>query len=226
MSVDQLFSLIKYAAAKNQGLNISPDDFNNILMPMAQASYLDYLKGEYQKYQLRRPISVVEFGQNQMIRQSLSPFIYGTNLTLNSSGVAQPPSDHEFNDAMWSIYGYYNIKFIQQDRLASYINSSIDPISENPVYLINHEGFQFFPARPFGENQVRMSYVRTPPSIFWAYTLDTHGRPVYDPVNSQQPVWADTDIYEVVVRALALVGVRLQTGAIIQYANEIKSVGQ
>lgn len=224
MDVNQVYSIIKYACAKNtsQGY-ISPDDFNNILMPVAQSNYLDYLLGEYQKYQIRRPISVVEFGQNERIRQSISPLIYGTILNPNPQGIVAFPSDYEYNDAMWGLYGFYNIRFIQQDRLDDYIHSTIDPVATNPVYLINHEGFQFFP-----ENigVAKMSYVRTPPPIFWASILDVNNRPVYDPLNSQQPVWADTDIYEIIVRALQLVGVNLQLGVVIQLANDIKNNGQ
>jgi len=206
---------------------VSPDDFNNTLMPVAQSSYLDYLKGEYQKYQLRRPISVVEFGQNQMIRQSLAPLVYNTVLPINSTtGIAPFPSDYEVNDAMWSVYGHYNIKFIQQDRADSYLHSSIDPIATNPVYLIRQEGFEYFPSNPYGYNLASLSYLRTPPPIFWGYDLDGNGLPVYNAALSQQPIWADTDIYEVIARALQLVGVNLQIGTVIQYANELKNIGQ
>ena len=61
------------------------------------------------------------------------------------------------NDAMWTLYGLYKIRFVQQDRLDDYYHSTIDPVVTNPIYLINHEGFQFYP-----ENigAAKMSYVR------------------------------------------------------------------
>lgn len=225
MTADFVYQLTLYAAAKNlQDGYVSPYEFNNVLMPMAQSSYLDYLKGEYQRYQIQRPIAVVEFGQNQMIRQSLAPLIYSAILSPNSTtGIAPFPSDMEFVDAMWGQYGFYNIRFIQQDRLQSYYRSSIDPIATNPVYLINHEGFQYYP-----ENigNTRLSYVRTPPPIFWGYTEDANGIPVYNPATSQDPVWAMTDILQIVVRALAMIGVNLQVGVLSQYAEQIKQGGQ
>lgn len=226
MDTNQAYELLKYAASKNQQGYITPDEFNNILMPQAQSSYTDYLLGEYQKYQIKRPIAVVEFGMNERIRMSISPLIYGAILPINTQGVAPVPNDLEYPDAMWGIYGSYNIKFIQQDRQDSYLHSVIDPIQQNPVYLINHEGFQFYPERPYGQNQAKLSYVRTPPPIFWAYTLDTHGRPVYDTINSQQPVWASTDMLEVLVRALALIGVNLNSATLMQYSEQIKNGGQ
>lgn|SRR3990167_4337125 len=224
MDVNQIYKLVLYACSKNlqQGY-ISPEDLNNCIN-MAQRSYTDYLKGEYQKYQIRRPISVVEFGQNQMIRQSLAPLIYGAVLSPNTTtGIAPFPSDYEVNDAMWGLYGFYNIRFIQQDRLDPYLHSEIDPIATNPVYLIQHEGFHFFP-----ENigSARMSYVRTPPPIIWGYQLDGNGIPIYDASLSQQPIWSDSDIYQVIIRALSMVGVNLQLGVVMQYSEQIKQTGQ
>lgn len=225
MTADQAYKIVLYAAAKNlqQGY-VTPEEFNTVLMPTAQRNYLDYLLGEYQKYQITRPIAVVEFGQTERIRQSLAPLIYGTVLSPNAiTGIAGFPNDYEEVDNMWGLYGWYNIRFIQQPRLQSFYRSTIDPIAENPVYLIRHEGFQFYP-----ENigQTRLSYVRTPPSIVWAYVLDSNGIPVYDPANSQQPVWSDTDMYQILVRAMALVGVSLQEGVLMQYADNIKNTGQ
>ena len=226
MDVNQMYEVWSYAIAKNlqQGYG-SPSDFY-ITINQAQRGYEDYLLGEYQQYQIRRPISVVEFGQNARIRDSLAPLIYGTILNIDASGVASRPSDYEYVDNMWSVYGNYNIKFIQQDRLDTYIHSEIDPNVTNPVYLINHEGFLFFPARPNGDNQAKLSYVRNAPSIVWGFTTDSNGIPRYNAATSQQPVWSDTDCMQIIVRALAIVGVNLQAGVVSQYAQEIKTQGQ
>lgn len=224
MDVNQVYVLMKEICSKNiqQGY-LSPSEFNSYIN-QAQRGYLDFLKGEYQKYQPMRPLSVVEFGQNQMIRQSLAPLIYGTTLTIDPiTGIAPFPSDLEYPDAMWGTSGFYNIRFVQQDRLAAYYNSRIDPIATNPVYLIKHEGFQFY---PISLGSSRLSYLRTPPTITWAYIEDANGVPVYDPLNSQQPVWSETDMMQIIVRALSIAGVSLQMGAVMQYANDIKNNGQ
>ncbi len=222
MTVDEVYKLMQFIINKNQQGYLKPADFNTSINT-AQKSYLDYLLGEYQKYQIKRPISVVEFGQNQRIRQSISPLIYGTVLSpFVYNGIAPFPSDYEYNDAMWTLYGLYKIRFVQQDRLDDYYHSTIDPIVSNPIYLINHEGFQFYP-----ENigAAKMSYVRTPPTIKWAY-IEINGRPVYDPLNSIDPVWADTDLLNIIVRALQMVGTNLQLGTVVQYSQEIKNGGQ
>jgi hypothetical protein len=46
------------------------------------------------------------------------------------------------------------------------------------------------------------------------------------PIVSVDPVWHVTSILEIVTRALSMVGVNLQAGAISQYAQEIKANGQ
>lgn len=223
MDVNVVYSIVKYAANKNQGSYISHEQFNTVLMPVAQRGYLDYLLGEYQKYQIKRPIAVVEIGNNQRVSTSLSPLIYGAVLPVFPYGLAIPPNDWEYVNAMWSLYGHYNIRWVNQDRLDSWYHSTIDPVNTNPIYLIDNEGFHFYP-----ENIgfARMSYVRTPPAIVWGYDLDSNNRPVYNPLKSQQPIWADSDIIEIIVRALRLVGVNLQAGAVSQYAEEVKNTGQ
>lgn len=224
MTVDDCYRVMLYAVAKNlQDGYLSPDDFNQTIN-FAQRSYLDYLLGQYQRYQIQRPIAPVEFGQNERIRQSMAALIYNIVLTVDPiTGISPYPSDYEYNDAMWSLYGFYNIKFIQQDRLMGYHRSTIDPIARNPVYLLREEGFWF---DPIDIGNARMSYVRTPPPIHWGFTVDGNGIPVYDSAISQDPIWADTDIYQIIVRALSLVGVNLQLPIVMGYANEIKNSGQ
>jgi len=224
VTVDEVYQIVTYACSKNlqQGY-VSPADFN-LIMPQAERSYLDYLLGEYQKYQVQRPIPVVALAQTERIRTSLAPLIYGTVLNPNNiTGIAPFPSDFEQVDAMWSVYGFYNIRFSQQSRLSSFYRSVIDPIQSNPVYTIKHEGFQFYPETI---GQARMSYVRTPPYMVWNYALDINGVPVYDPITSKQPIWDDTDMLNIIVRALALFGVNLQFPVVMQYSNEIKGGGQ
>lgn len=223
MTADTPYKIIQLACGKNQQGYITPDQYM-LAINQGQLMFLNFLKGEYQKYQTGRPIAVVEFGQNQMIRQSLAPLIYGAILTANNiSGISPFPSDFEFTDAMWGQYGFYNIRFIQQDRLASYHSSVIDPIATNPVYLIQHEGFQFYPETI---GKLKLSYVRTPPKIIWAFIDDIHGRPIYDPINSIDPVWSDTDMFQIIVRALGIIGLNLQLSMVIQYAQEIKQNGE
>ncbi len=224
MTTDDVYQLILYATAKNkQDGYVSPSDFN-LIINNAQRGYLDYLLGEYQKYQPTRPFAPVEFSANERLRDSIAPLIYSAILPVNSTtGIAAFPSDYEYMDAMWSLYNIYRIRFTQQDRLFSTYRSVIDPVETNPIYTIQQEGFHFYPATI---GNARMSYVRKPPPIIWGYNEDGNGVPVYNSALSQQPIWSDTDCYQIIIRALALVGVNLQMPVVMAYSQQIKEGGQ
>lgn len=223
MTVDEVYQLTNYALNKNQQGNLPPEKFN-LIINQASFSYFNYLLGEYQKYQPGRPIATVEFGQNAHIRESLTPFIQQpTQLTIDGQGRAAYPTDYEMWDAMyWGIYKK-PVKFVQQDRLSSHLNSYIRPIVQNPVFLSIYTGFQLYPTNI---GQTELSYLRRPKNIQWNYTNDIYGRPVYSAATSQNPDWRRKDILQVIVRALALVGVNLQAPVVSQYAETIKQTGQ
>jgi hypothetical protein len=218
-NVNDVYKLILYATSKNlQSGYVSPSDFNNVIN-IAQKSYSSYLLGNFQTYTPGRPISKVELGQNSVVRQRLSPTIYGYNLHIDVSGFAPYPGDYLQTDAMWSIYGYQRIRYVQQNYLQSVYNSTIDPYQTNPFYLIEDVGFRFYP-QSIGMS--RLNYVRNPPDMVWGYTDDANGLPVYSSAKSTQPIWDDASILEIIVRSLAIIGVNLQLGVVQQYAQEIK----
>lgn len=222
MTVDDLYRLAQYIIAKNQDGYLSPDEFN-LLINQAQTSFLDYLLGEFTQYQYQRSQSRVRYTQNEIIRQRLTPLLYGYNLHIDSTGFSPYPDDFQSVDAMWSYYGYTKIKYVQQDSLASYYNSRIDPIANNPIYLIEQNGFRFFP-NSLGMS--KLNYVQTPPDIVWAYTLDSNQRPVYNPSASVQPIWYSTDLLTILANLLRMVGVNLSEQQVSTYAEEIKKDGQ
>jgi len=222
ISVDDLYNLAQDIINKNQNGYLSPDQFN-LYIKQSEVSFLDYLLGEFQQYQYQRSQPRVRYSQNEVIRQRLTPFIYGYNLHIDSTGFAPYPADYQIVDAMWSYYGYKKIKYVQQDSLASYYNSRIDPIQTNPIYLVEQDGFRFYP-NELGMS--KLSYVQTPSPMYWAYTLDANGRPVYDPINSIQPQWYITDLFEILARLLRMVGVSIQANEVSMYANEITQKGQ
>ena len=223
MNVDTLYRLWKYILGKNgtQGY-ASPADFR-LTLQQGQISYVSYLLGSFQSYTPGRAVAKVEFGQNSTVRQRLTPVIYGYNLSVDVSGHTPYPADFLQVDAMWSLYGLKKIRWTPQDQLAHRYGSVISPIADNPIYLIEDRGLQFYPSNI---GAAKMSYIKTPPEIVWGYTLDVNGRPVYNPTTSQDPIWDDTSVLEILVRSLRIVGVSLQFNEVSQYANEIKQIGQ
>lgn len=222
-NINDVYKIVLYAVGKNlqQGY-VSPEDFN-LVINQAQKSYTSYLLGSFQQYAPGRPEARVEFGQNLVIRQRLIPIIYTTNLSIDVTGFSPYPSDYLQTDAMWSYYGYDRIREIQQNQLYGVYNSKIDPIASWPVYMIENDGFRFFPNNI---GQAKMSYVMNPPDMVWGYTLDVNGVPVYNAAGSVQPVWGDASILEIIVRALRIIGVNLDYNQVSGYAVQIENQGQ
>lgn len=231
-NINDVYKIVLYAVSKNLQMGyVSPEDFNNSIN-IAQKGYVSYLLGNFQQYQPGRPVARVEFGQNAVLRQRLTPIIYQTWLSIDSTGyspypsaASQLPSGGAYmqTDAMWSAYGYERIREVQQHYFYSIYNSVIDPIDSWPVYMIQNNGFQF---APFGLGSARISYIIEPPDMVWGYTLDGNGVPVYSAANSVQPVWDDVSIMEIIARALRLIGVNLQYNDVAAYANQIQFQGQ
>ena len=223
-TIDDVYKITLYAVGKNlqQGY-LSPEDFN-LTINQASASYASYLLGSFQQYQPGRPEARVQFGQNAVIRTRLTPIIYNVDLSIDSTGFSPYPGDYLQTDAMWTYYGYERVREVQQNYFYSIYNSKIDPVAQWPVYMLEWDGFRFFPNN---QSQAKMSYVRNPPDMVWAYTINPlTDLPVYDSANSVQPVWDNVSILEIIVRALRIIGVNLDYNTVSAYAVQIENQGQ
>lgn len=223
MTVDEVYSIMKFAVKKNQNGDLPPDRFNDVVN-VGMRSWISWMLGSFQTYQPGRPIARVELGNNSVVRQRLAPTIYGYTLSVHSIyGTSNYPHDYLQTDTLYSIYGVKRIRYVENNRLDSFFNSTIDPIATNPIYLLEDTNFQFYPVTQY---QAKLRYVRDPQDIHWGYTEDIHGRPVYSKALSTDPIFDNLTILEIIVRALQLVGVNLQLGVVMQYSQEIKNQGQ
>lgn len=223
MTVDFLYSLYKHILNKTQRGGASASRFN-IVIKQAQTSFVQYLIGEYQKYLPGRAVPPVALGATKKVRQALSPVIGPpVQLTVNNAtGIAPYPTGYLYADAMYTS-DKKRIRYVEQNELDAFLDSVIDPVVSNPIYLIQKDGFQFYPINIVNP---LLSYVKSPPDIVWGFDIDLNQREVYDAANSADPVWQETDCLEILVRALRIAGVNLQFADVSQYANEIKNTGQ
>jgi hypothetical protein len=175
MNINDMYQICQYAINKAQNGYLTPSQFN-LLANQAQVSYMDYLLGEFQQYQYGRPQARVNYSQNSDTRQRLTPFIFEKTLTI-TSGSCLYPSDYLQTDSMRTT-DFNRIRFVQQDSLYSYYNSTIDPVATNPVYLLSDTGFQFY---PITITSAKLTYVSVPPTMQWGYCLDSNNRPIYNP---------------------------------------------
>lgn len=222
MTVDFMYRVCQYCVNKEQNGYLSPEEFN-VVIQQAQLSYASFLIGSPQQYQYVRGQSRVSFGQNENVRQSLTPIIYNYTLPISGNGFSPYPSDYQKMDSIIDIYGR-PIRFMSQDRHYSYISSSIDPIAANPCYELVYNGFMFYPNNIGVAN---LSYVRRPPAIIWGYTPDpVTDIPIYDPSKSSDPIWFDVDCFDIIARALKFIGVNLQVADVYRIADDVKNTGQ
>lgn len=222
MTVDFMYQLANAITNKNVRGDLGSVRFN-LYIQQAENSFITYLLGEYQKYQPGRPVPPVMIGMTRRIRQSLSPLIpppVTVNID-NVTGVAPFPEGHLYTDVVTTMAGK-GIRYAEQTKLPAFLESTIDPVETNPIYLIQQNGFQFY---PFTLGTAKVSYVKQSPGISWG-TGNENGREVYDVNSSKQPVWADIDCLEILTRALRMMGVSIQFNDVQQYANEIKATGQ
>lgn len=220
MNVNDVYKIVQYILNKSQMGELTPDEFNTIA-PQAERQYLSFLLGNVEGYQYGRQIARVELGMNQPLLQKLKKFLTEPIPLTITSGVADFPPDFEAGVAMYtSTMG--KIRFVQQDALYQWLDSVIDPIATNPIYLYQRNGFRFYPDTL---QSALISYIATPTWMKWGFTLDGNGLPQYDENTSDQPLWYEIDMVQIIVRILKMAGVNLKDGDVVQYANQIQLQG-
>ena len=223
MTVDFAYQLVLNAVNKSgNGGYIDPSTFNNFINS-AQYEYLDYMLGAFQQYQTGRPVPRVQYSMTEATRQALTPFIDSpTTLVIDVTGFSAYPPDYQQTDAMFDV-NLNRIRYVPQHKLFSYLTSVIDPIASNPIYLIQSNGFQFY---PITQGTAKLSYVATPNTIVWAFVNDVNGIPIYAPGSSVDPEWYDSDMMQILARTLRLAGLNLSMPELAQFEQEIKNQGQ
>lgn len=192
------------------------------IINQSQRDFLSFLLGQFVSYQAGRPISRVQFGMNEIVRQRVTPFIGPpAPLTIDGTGLSPYPDGMQQVDAMYTI-AMQRIRYVPQHKLYSYLNSQIDPIATNPIFLIENDGFKFYP-NTLGSALV--SYVNTPPDVVWNFTTDAQGREQYTSAGSVGPLFYDIDVIELISRSLAMIGINLQASEVSGYAQRIKTEG-
>lgn len=165
MNIDDCYKLVFYIAGKNQGGNISPERFN-LLIKSANSEYQSFVLGQVEQFQYNNPKARVELGNNELVTSKLSPFI-STPLTIavNGNGKATYPNDYVERVALYTSTDK-KIRWAAQERLANYLDDPIDPISTNPIYLLEDAGFMIYPVTL---GSLKLSYVKTGATPYWGY---------------------------------------------------------
>ncbi len=225
MNINETYKIVSYLVDKYQGTYLSPDDFNMVIN-MAQRQYLTSLVED-----TGRPSNNPRPGNGQMststVGETVGTFMTEATLTI-ASQLASMPAD------MYKTTGIRTadnnpVKWVSDEKIASYIKSSIDaPSDTNPIYYIVGGKYKFFPATL---TTATLTYIRNPATMRWGNgTTLVYDPSVYNSVSnpngSTQPEWGDADMNYIIYKAIGIIGINLKDGDLLRAAQMIKQEGQ
>jgi hypothetical protein len=117
---------------------------------------------------------------------------------------------------------YYSIKMTNEDELADKLNSQINPpLATAPVGIMyQRRSIQLFPNNTVYTGFV--NYMRRPVKPVYGYSVVGGRSIVYNPSQSVQLEWKDTDVNFILLKALSSIGINLSDQEASQFA-EMKS---
>ena len=221
MNINDVYKIVSYLVDKYQGTYLSPDDFN-MVVNMAHNLYLAFIADDTGSPN-RNPKNPVGMSTSAIIADTLSTFLTETTLTITSQSAAKPANLYK-TVAIRTTDDDYPVRFVAEDRVASYIGNAIDaPTVTEPIYYELGSNYKFYPSTL---TTAKLTYITNPPELKWAYT----GSLIYDPVNSLPAnnaslAWGDTDAYEIIYRTIGIIGINLKDGDLVRAAQFVKNDG-
>jgi hypothetical protein len=159
-----------------------------------------------------------EFEANNALHDSLRPFATNpTVIALNGSGQYTLPADF-IHDIGEITSGSSDIIVDVVDRAALALRRAdalVPPSASYPICTFYETYIQFY---PINITNVKFAYLKKPIQPVYAYTI-VSGRAVYDDTNSVDVEWNETDIGEVMVRTLSMLGVNLEDMKLVQWSE-------
>ncbi len=221
MNINEVYKLVSYLVDKYQGTYLSPDDFNMVIN-MAQNQYLSFLTDDTGGPN-RNPKNPVGMSTSAIVADTLSTFLFESVVNILGQ-TAYKPSDLYKTVSVRTLDDNNPVRFVSSDRITSFIGNAIDePTNTEPIYYEIGDKYKFYPSTL---SAARVTYIKLPQTLKWAFT----GNLVYDPVNSVPQnngalEWGDTDVYEIIYRAIGIIGINLKDGDLMRSAQLVKNDG-
>lgn len=214
MTIQDIHSWLDFVCNKAQGSYFTPPE-KDAALDRAQMAYFNTLYSEY---------AIAE-----KLQDALSPFKtkfpFLTSDTV--TGLLAFPADYQYLLAVQIVVvdvtrnKYRPVKILSEDELAYRLSSQLRPVSANkPVGMIAGRVsattlLQLYPEVPMAGTAF---YLRRPAVPVYAFTQT--GRTIaYDASASIQLEWNETEINEILMRTLELLGISEPDETIMQYAN-------
>lgn len=167
-----------------------------------------------------------EYGRTQTLHDALSPFktTYSFSNNDSPSGVVTLPSGYAhlldgYVTVFDNTYGVQRkkITFVNEEERSAALESQLRPPSTSrPIGELNSNTIQLYPAEPMAGV---VTYMKQPVKPQFAYNQS--GRTItYNSGSSTQLLWSDLYIPKVVLKALSYLGVNLNEGDLVKYAEK------
>lgn len=222
-SINDTYITFQKILRKNQQGYASPTDFNKFINE-AQMSYFNDLRGaKSNQYARNLPSPLKGFDRTKYLMETLTPFvILDATLTI-SNGAANKPELLCETLALNSADAIEGIKYVGPDRWASYKNSLIDtPSTAYPIYKESETQYVFLPAT--GLTTPTVSYLKYPTTAVWGFTT-VDDRPVYNAGTSVDLEWDKTQVLNIIMIALSLMGISIKDQQMVNYAEQQRALG-
>jgi hypothetical protein len=218
MQIEQLNKDLDFALNK-ASLYFSHEEKMDALH-RAQIELFYFYYGNPAGYQPGRPVARTGYQQTQAVASALQPFLKSYDYFGLTNGIADAPADMAFPTALRTTLGK-EIRAVDDDKVASHLNSRITPpTDEYPVAEITGSGWQLYPAL----SGFRLKYLAYPVRPRYA-TKVVNGELVFDAAASVDIQWNPVQYNELLSRTMAILGLHVKDGVVMQTAERNKQQG-
>lgn len=213
MNIEQAINTLNFYIGKETGSYYTPQECIDVL-DIGQLAYFSDIKPKY--------------ATSQLIKDILAPFKRKYNFTPTNtiSGYIVIPSDSEYLDLLdvqiqYQISNrtiYFPVPMVNEDERANQLNSQVDPVTiTSPLGEMGIPRYiQLYPTAGYTGTA---TYLKRPVKPVFAYNVISGRNKVYDPINSVQLEWRDTDIPQIIIKALRSIGINLSDSEVQNFAQ-------
>jgi len=225
--------IVLISGDKGLKFSFTPEGFENLLN-IAQLKHYKRKLGLPEQYAPGMPVSRQSYEITSVLTEDLKKFkvLIGGNtstpLTLDADGHLAYPSDYYIVTSITYYYvtggkTYLRKVDILNDLQYGEAISRVSTVPDEMFPVCNRQAtyIQFYPILT---GNLSMTYLRMPVKPVWA--LDTtNGYYGYDDANSVQLEWDDINIIDIITIMLGDIGIPIQDGEVLQYAENLKERG-
>ncbi len=212
MNINEVKKFFSFIVNKVQSGTVQPANFN----VMAARAQMELYEKEVKAWQ-----------ETQQITDSMKTFLKATILNPSTTtGKANYPSDYVHTSTVRSYYVRTGgnsvevpVREIDNDDYGEAMVSEVAPPTKRfPILTYYDTYIQFLPK---DINIVFLDYFRLPAPPVWGYN-SVNGRPVYDPSQSTDIEFPDSDFNEIVFMMCSYMSINIREGQLTQYSEMMK----